>query len=82
MRYSCLCVLGVRKDRFSLFWPSGKALGWYSAYDVGSILRFGSAFSSIVMVCGHGPVALPRTVNRMLKWLSSLPILIQKSFSC
>ena len=39
--------------------------------------RFGSPFSSKVVVCGHGLVTLSLTVNETLKWLSSLPILMQ-----
>ena len=43
--------------------------------DLGS--RFGSPFSSKVVVCGHGLVTLSLTINETLKWLSSLPILTQ-----
>ena len=39
--------------------------------------RFGSPFSSKVVVCGHGLVTLSRTINETLKRLSSLPILMQ-----
>ena len=39
--------------------------------------RFGSPFSSKVVVCGHGLVTLSLTINETLKWLSSLPILMQ-----
>ena len=39
--------------------------------------RFGSPFSSKVVVCGHGLVTLSLTINQTLKWLSSLPILMQ-----
>ena len=39
--------------------------------------RFGSPFSSKVVVCGHGFVTLPLTINETLKWFSSLPILMQ-----
>ena len=42
--------------------------------------RFGSLFSSKVVVCGHCPVTLSLTINETLKWLSSLPILMQESF--
>ena len=30
-----------------------------------------------VVVCGHGLVTLSITINETLKWLSSLPILMQ-----
>ena len=56
-------------------WPSGKALGW-SADDVGSISRFGASLSWIVAYCSE---TLALTMNETLKWLSSLPILMQKS---
>ena len=39
--------------------------------------RFGSPFSSKVVVCGHCLVTLSLTTNETLKWLSSLPILMQ-----
>ena len=39
--------------------------------------RFGSPFSSKVMVCGHGLVTLSLTINETSNWLSSLPILMQ-----
>ena len=39
--------------------------------------RFGSPFSSKVVVCEHGLVTLSLTINETLKWLSSLPILMQ-----
>ena len=38
-------------------------------------IRFGSPFSSKVVVCG-----LSLTINETLKWLASLPILMQESF--
>ena len=41
---------------------------------------FGSPFSSQVVVCGHCLVTLSLTLNETLKWLSSLPTLMQKSF--
>ena len=43
-------------------------------------IRFGSPFSSKVVVCGHCLVTLSLTINETLKWLSSLPILMQESF--
>ena len=43
-------------------------------------IRFGSPFSSKIVVCGHCLVTLSLTVNETLKWLSSLPILMQESF--
>ena len=42
-------------------------------------IRFGSPFSSKVVVCGHCLVNLSLTINETLKWLSSLPILMQES---
>ena len=39
--------------------------------------RFGTPFSSKVVVCGHGLVTLSLTINETLKWLPSLPILMQ-----
>ena len=43
-------------------------------------IRFGSPFSSKIVVCGHCLVILSLTINETLKWLSSLPILMQESF--
>ena len=43
-------------------------------------IHIGSPFSSKVMACGHCLVTLPLTINETLKWLSSLPILMQESF--
>ena len=40
---------------------------------------FGSPFSS-KMVCGHCLGTLSLTINETLKWLSSLPTLMQESF--
>ena len=60
-------------------WPSGKALGWYaetSRFDSASALF---VFKKVV-VCGHCVVTLSLTINETLKWLSSLPILMQESF--
>ena len=42
--------------------------------------RFGSPFSSKVVVFGHGLVTLSLTVNKTLKRLSLLPISMQVSF--
>ena len=43
--------------------------------------RFDSPFSSKnVVVCGHCLVTFYLTINETLKWLSSLPILMQESF--
>jgi len=54
-------------------WSSGQALGW-SADDVGSTPRFGSPFSSKLVVCGHCLVALTLKINGTLNWLSPLPM--------
>ena len=43
-------------------------------------IRFGSPFSSKVVVCGPRLVTLSLTIYETLKWLSSLPILMQESF--
>ena len=43
-------------------------------------IRFGSPFSSKVVVCGHCLVTLSLTINETLKWLSTLPTLMQGSF--
>ena len=43
-------------------------------------IRFGSPFSSKVVVCGHCLVTLSLTINEILKWLSLLPIFMQGSF--
>ena len=43
-------------------------------------IRFSSPFSSKVVVCGHCLVTLSLTIMKHLKWLSSLPILMQESF--
>ena len=44
--------------------------------------RLGSPFSSkrLWFVCGHCLVTLSLTITATLKWLSSLPILMQESF--
>ena len=52
-------------------WPSCKALGQTKG------IRFGLS-SRKVVVCGHCLVSL--TVNETLKWLSSVPVLMQESF--
>ena len=41
--------------------------------DAGSIPRFGSTFSSKIVIYGHCLVSLPCTINETLKWLTSLP---------
>ena len=49
--------------------------------DLGSIpLRLSFLFRAVV--CGHYLVALFITIQKTLKWLSSLPILMQESFWC
>ena len=63
-----------------LVWPSGKVLGCYA-----ESLRFESASAVISLKklwseLGHCLVTLSLTINEALKWLSSLPILMQKSF--
>ena len=44
-----------------------------------SIKVFEFEFKKVV-VCGHCLVTLSLTVNEILKWLSSLPILMQELF--
>ena len=45
--------------------------------DLGSIpLRLSFLFRKLV-VCGHFTVTLSLTINKTLKWFSSLPILMQ-----
>ena len=58
-------------------WPSGKAL---VRRGTPVRIRFGSPFSLKAVVCGHCLVTLSLTINETLKWLSSLPILMQESF--
>ena len=57
-------------------WPSGEALGEVPRFES----ALGSPFSSKVEVCGHCLVTLFLTIYDTLKWLSSLPILMQESF--
>ena len=50
--------------------------------DFGSIpLRLSFLFKQVV-VCGHCLVTLSLTITEKLKWLSSLPILMQESVWC
>ena len=58
-----------------------KSLLWRRSSRRTSVrIRCGSPFSSTVVVCGHCLVTLSLTINETLKWLSSLPILMQESF--
>ena len=52
-----------------------RSIGWY--IDIGSILRFGSPFSSKVVTYGFSVVTSPLTINETLKWISPQPILMQ-----
>ena len=62
------CGLAVRR------YKSGKKR------DLGSNpLRLSSLFKKVV-VCGHCLMTSSLTINETLKWLSSLPTLMQKSF--
>ena len=47
---------------------------------LGSIPLRLSFFMKKVVVCGHSLVTLSLTINETIKWLSSLPILMQESF--
>ena len=60
-------------------WPSGKALGWEAE---GPRFESASALLSLQKLrsAGHCLVTLSLTINETLKWLSSLPVLIQESF--
>ena len=60
-------------------WPSVRLVSRGTSVRI----RFGSPFSSKAVVCGHctvSVVTLSLTINETLKWLSSLPILMQKLF--
>ena len=48
--------------------------------DLGSILLQLSFLLKKVVLCGHRLVTVSLTTNETLKWLSSLPILMQESF--
>ena len=61
-------------------WPGGKALGFCWSRGTSVRIRFGSPFSSKVVVWGHCLVTLSLTINETSKWLSSLPTLMQESF--
>ena len=55
----------VVMNKCETVWPSGKATDW-KADDVGSIPRFGSPFSSKVVVCGHRLLIWPLAINEIL----------------
>ena len=55
-------------------WGRGKVLGFGSI-----LLRLSFLFRKVV-VCGHCLLTLSITIKETLKWLSSLPILMQESF--
>ena len=61
-------------------WPSSKAIGWYEAegplFESASALLFLQKLWSVDSCL----VTLSFTINETLKWLSSLPILMQESF--
>ena len=76
--YICPCITLLASEPV---WPSGKALGWYWSRRTSVRHRFGSPFSSerlwfvntVLWLCPSRP-------TETLKWLSSLPILMQESF--
>ena len=71
-------LLGTRSKWDGLAWRQGVRL-----VNRGTSVRicFGSPFSALkVVVCGHCLVTPSLTINEILKWLSWLPILMQKSF--
>ena len=59
-------------------WPSGKEAGKQKGLGVIPLLL--SFLFKKVVVCGHCLVTLSLIINETLKWISSLPILIQESF--
>ena len=61
-------------------WPSGRAVCWQALRRTAVRYRFSSPFSSKGLWFVDSFVALYITVNETLKWLSSLPILMQESF--
>ena len=61
-------------------WPGGKARSAGELKDAGLTPCLGSPFSSKIMIYGHCLATFPCTVNETLKWLTSLPILMRKSF--
>ena len=58
-------------------WPSGEA---GKQKGLRSIPLWLSFFVKKVVVCGHCLVTLSLTINEILKWLSSLPVVVQESF--
>ena len=62
-------------------WPSGKALGWLTE---GPRFDTASALLSLQKGCGLSGLSCdpvcPSLSTETLKWLSSLPILMQESF--
>ena len=62
-------------------WPSGKALGWKAEElrleSISALLSLQKLWSVDMWHC---LVTLSLTINETLKWLSSLPILMQESF--
>ena len=77
---SCLqqtfCCHDTGRPMSEQVWPSGKLVSRGTSVRI----RFCSPFSSEVVVCGHCLLTLSLTINETLKWLSSLPILMQESF--
>ena len=68
-----LSIAGVNRFGLAVRRYDGKQ------WDLGSNpLRL--AFLFKVVVCGHCLVTLSLTISETLKWLLSLPILMQKSF--
>ena len=59
-------------------WPSGKVRLVSRGTSVR--IRFGSPFSSKVVVCVHCLVTLSLTIHKTLNSLSSLPISMQETF--
>ena len=56
------------------------SIHWYA--DVSSVPHFSSPFSSKVVIPWHCLVTLPLTLSGTVNWLSSFPLLMQKSFWC
>ena len=75
-----MCLFGIKSrdtegQRRKLVGLSGKALGWCKQKDLGSI-RFGSPFSSKVVVYGRLSSDFAHIIDERLKCLTQLPALM------
>ena len=75
------CWWGQRKV-MAVMWQYKKDSSENVISSRGTLVRicFRSPFTSKVVVCGCCLVTLSLTIMKTLKWLSSLPTLMQKSF--